>query len=100
MRSSRPKETKSPCLRESAGGPVQNLVAIPTKGDQVGLSIVAKGAAPYQVVNIEILRASTFLASPTIALQDFPAQPRIELRLLSNSGSFLRTGIIHVAHCS
>ena len=56
---------------------MQNLVAFPAKRDQVGLSIVTKGAAPSQVVNIEILRASTFLTAPTVAFQDFPAQPCI-----------------------
>jgi predicted RNA-binding protein with TRAM domain len=33
---------------------VQNLVAFPTKRDQVGFSVVTKGAAPSDVVNIEI----------------------------------------------
>jgi hypothetical protein len=42
------------------------LVAFPAKRDQVGLSIVTKGAALYDVVNIEILGASTFLTAPTI----------------------------------
>ena len=44
---------------KSAGGAVQKLVAFPAKRDQVGLCIVTKAAAPSQVVNIEILRAST-----------------------------------------
>ena len=79
---------------------MQNFVAFPTKSDQVGLSIVAKGAAPYHVVNIEILGAPTFLTPPAVAFQDFPAQPRIELRFFPNSRPFLRRRIIHVARSS
>jgi hypothetical protein len=71
------EETKSPCRLESAGGPVQMLVAFPAKRDQVGLYVVAKGAAPSHVVNIEVLGASTYLTAPTVTLQDFPIQPRI-----------------------
>jgi hypothetical protein len=62
---------------KSAGEPVQKLVAFPAKRDQVGLGIVTKAAAPSQVVNIEILGASTFLTAPTITLQDFSTQPGI-----------------------
>jgi hypothetical protein len=51
---------------------VQNLVALPAKRDQIGLCVVTQGAAAYQVVNIEILGASTFLTPPTVAFQDFP----------------------------
>ena len=82
---------------KSAGGPVQKLVAFPAKRDQVGLCIVTKSAAQSQVVNIEILRASTFLTAPTITLQDFSTQPDIQLGRLSNSRPFLRSGIIHGA---
>jgi hypothetical protein len=56
---------------------VQDLVALPTKRYQVGLCIVAKDAAPLDVVNIEILRASTLLTAPPIAFQDFPSQSGI-----------------------
>ena len=56
---------------------MQDLVAFPTKRDQVGLYVVAKGAAPSHVVNIEVLGASTYLAAPTVTLQDFSMQPRI-----------------------
>ena len=80
-------------------GSVQNLVALPTKRDQVGLCIVTQGAAQYHVVNIEILGASTFLTAPTITLQDFSAQTRIYLRSLSNSRVCFQSRIIHVA-CS
>jgi hypothetical protein len=61
----------------SYGEPVLNLVAFPTQRDQVGLSILTKSAAPPDVVNVEILGASAFLAAPTISLQDFPSQPGI-----------------------
>jgi hypothetical protein len=56
---------------------VYELVAVSTKRDQIGLVVVAKRTAPLDVVNVEILRASTCLAAPTIALQDFLSQPRI-----------------------
>jgi hypothetical protein len=82
---------------KSAGGPVQKLVAFPTERDQVGLYIATKAAAPSQVVNIEILGASTFLTAPAITLQDFSTQPGISPRRLSNSRPFLRSGIIHGA---
>ena len=71
-------------------------MAFPAKRDQVRLYIVTKGAAPSYVVNIEVLRASTFLTAPAITFQDFSAQSRIELGQLSNSGPSLRSGIIHV----
>ena len=56
---------------------MQNLVAFSTKRDQVGLCVVTKGTAPSYVVNIEIRRASTLLAAPTITLQYLCMQPRI-----------------------
>ena len=49
------KETKSSCRRRSAGGPMENLVAFPTKCDQVSLCVITKGAPPSHVVNIEVL---------------------------------------------
>lgn len=54
--------------------PVQNLVAFPTKRDQVGLRIVTKGAAPSDVVNVEVLGASAALTVPAITVQDFPSR--------------------------
>jgi hypothetical protein len=74
---------------------MQHFVAFPAKNDQIGLSVVTKSAAPCHVVNIEILSASTSLATPTVAFQDFSVQPRVNLRRLSNSGPFLRNRIIH-----
>src|SRR5579863_9933544 len=71
------KETRSSCRRWSADGPVQNLVAFPAKRDQVGFGVVTQRAAPSDVVNVQILRASTMLAPPTVAFQDFPTQARI-----------------------
>jgi hypothetical protein len=49
-------------------------MAFPAKRDQVDLSVVTKGAAWFDVVNIEILGASTVLTVPTISFQDFSAQ--------------------------
>jgi len=75
---------------------VQNLVAFPTERDQVGLSVVTKGAAPSHVVNIESLGTSTSLTSPTISLQDFSTQHRVLLRRQSNSRPLGGNGIGHV----
>jgi len=71
-------------------GTVQNLVAFPTKRDQVGLHVLSKGAAPSQVVNIEILEAATYLTAPVIARQDPLAQPRIRDGRCADSMPLLR----------
>jgi hypothetical protein len=76
---------------------MQNVMARPTKRDQVGLRVVTKGAAPCYVVNIEVLEASTFLTAPTITLQDFSTQHRIYAGHLSNSRPFSHSRIILVA---
>jgi hypothetical protein len=55
-----------------AGESVENLMAFPTKCDEVGLSVIPKSATPNHVMNVEILRASTTLTAPTISLQNFP----------------------------
>jgi hypothetical protein len=57
-------------FKSTHGGSVQDLVAFPAKRDQVGFGVVTQGAASSDVVNIEILGASTFLAAPTITFQD------------------------------
>jgi hypothetical protein len=64
-------------VRRVTGGRLQKLVAFPTTREQVGLYVVTKGTAPYQMVNIEILGGSTLLTAPTISLQDFSTQLRI-----------------------
>ena len=56
---------------------MRELMAFPAKRDQVRLCVVTKSAAPYHVVNIEILGASTLLTAPSIAFQDFSTQLRI-----------------------
>ena len=56
---------------------MENLVAFPTKCDQVGLCVVSKVASPSQMMNVEIPEGSAFLAAPTITLEDFLMQPRI-----------------------
>jgi hypothetical protein len=43
------------CCWETAGGVVPHLMAFPAKRDQVDLCVVTEGAAPYQMVHIEIL---------------------------------------------
>jgi hypothetical protein len=78
-------------------GTVQNLVAFPAKRDQVGPRVLSKGAAPSQVVNIEILEAATYLTSPVIARQDLLAQPRIRDGRWADSMPLLRNRVAHVA---
>jgi hypothetical protein len=46
-------------------------MTFPAKGDQVALGVVTKGAPPYYVVYIEILRASALLTAPTVTIQYF-----------------------------
>ena len=50
---------------------MHQLVAFPTKRDQVGFQVVTKCATSSQGVNIEILEAATYLTAAVIALQDF-----------------------------
>ena len=56
---------------------MENLVAFPTKGDQVGLCVVSKVASPSHMMNVEISEGSAFLAAPTVAFQDNATQPRV-----------------------
>jgi hypothetical protein len=72
-------DSESSCLRELAGTSVKNLMALPTKRDQVGFCIIANSAPPCHMMNVEIPRASTALTAPTISLQDFAAQQRIKV---------------------
>lgn len=72
-------------------GPVQSLVAFPTKCYEVLLRVVTEGAAPSHVVDIEIPEGSAFLTTPTVAFQDHTTQRRIKSRRQSNSGPFLRS---------
>ena len=55
----------------AGGGAVQDSVAYSAKCYQVGLGVVAKGAASCDVVNVEIPRASALLTMPTVPAQDF-----------------------------
>jgi hypothetical protein len=79
---------------KSGGGPVQKLVAFPTKRDQVGLCIVTKAAAPSmsghtvaKIISAEDLqsffketRQKLFEIAPD-ALASFHAQVKIDGRL-------------------
>ena len=69
-------------------------MAVPTKRNEIRLDIITKCAAPSHVVNIEILKAATYLTAPSIALQDFFPQPRIRHGRHSDS-SLLRKGVAH-----
>ena len=76
-------------LRARKGGPVQDLVAFPTKRDEVAFRVVSIGASAFHVVNVEIPERSTLLAAPTVALQHHPTEHRIKPLRRSNSRSFL-----------
>jgi len=56
---------------------MENLVAFPKKGDQVGLCVVSKVASPSHMMNVEISEGSAFLAAPPVAFQDNATQPRV-----------------------
>jgi hypothetical protein len=47
---------------------VDELMAFSAKRNQVGFCVVTEGAATSYVVNIEVPRSSTLLATPTITL--------------------------------
>ena len=49
------------------------------------------------MVNIEILKAATYLTAPVIARQDFFPQPRIRHGLQLDSRPLLRNRVAHVA---
>ena len=49
---------------------MEDLVAFPTKGDQVGLCVVSKGASPSHMMNVQIPEGSTLLTAPTVPFQD------------------------------
>jgi hypothetical protein len=72
-------------------GPVQSVVALPTKCYEVRLRVVTEGAAPSHVVDIEIPEGSAFLTTPTVALQNHATQLRIRSRRRSNPRLFLRS---------
>ena len=76
---------------------MQNLVAFPTKRDQVGFQVLSECAAPPQVVNIEILEAATYLTVPVITRQDLFAQRRISDRGDPDSRPLMRNRVAHLA---
>ena len=70
---------------------MQDLVAVPTKRDEVGLRVVTESASPSHVVNVKVPERSTLLAAPTVALQNDATQLRIKSLRRSNSWPFLRS---------
>ena len=66
---------------------MHDLVAFPTKRDQVGLRVVSLGASPSHMMDVQIPEGSTFLTTPTVAFQDHATQRRIWLWSLSNSSA-------------
>jgi hypothetical protein len=43
---------------------MQQSMTFPAERDQVCLGVATESAAPYQMVNIEVLRTSTLLTAP------------------------------------
>ena len=72
-------------------GPVQSLMAFPTKRDEVAFRVVTEGASPFHMVNVQIPERSAFLTTPTVAFQSHASQRRIMPRRRSNSRPFLRS---------
>ena len=72
-------------------GPVQSLMAFPTKRDEVAFRVVTEGASPFDMVNFQIPERSPFLTTPTVAFQSHASQRRIKPRRRSNPRSFLRS---------
>ena len=67
---------------------MQNLVAFPTKRDQVGLGIVTMGTASYLVVNIKFSKPPHFW-------QRQPSRSKISLRSLAYTlGAFGVRGLL------
>ena len=72
-------------------------MAFPAKRNQISLDIVTKRAAPFQVVNIEILEAPTYLTAPVVTHQYFFTQPRIRDGRYSNPRPLSQDGTTHLA---
>ena len=64
---------------------VQTLMAFSAERDEVALRVVTQCTSVFQVVNIEILRKSTYLTSPSIASEDLPLQLPIGITVESKS---------------
>jgi hypothetical protein len=57
------------------------------KGDEVFFHIASQNAAWLNMMELEILGGSTFLASPAIALEHLLAKPLVRIRVQSNPRS-------------
>jgi hypothetical protein len=53
---------------------VSVLVALDAKSYEILSRIIAQSTPRLNVMNLEILHASTRLATPAVSLQDFPAK--------------------------
>jgi hypothetical protein len=56
-------------------------MAIRTESDQIFLLVVAQSAPPLNVMDLEAFHPPAPLASPSIPLQDFPAELAIGFRI-------------------
>jgi hypothetical protein len=72
-------------------------MASSTERNQISFGIVAECATSSQVVNIEILKASTSLTAPVVTHQDFFTQLRIWNGRYPNSRPLSQDGVAHRA---
>jgi hypothetical protein len=54
---------------------MRSAVTVPAQRNQVQIAVVAGSTPRSDVMDIEILAPPTSLASPAIALKDFPPHP-------------------------
>ena len=60
---------------------VDVVVAVSAERDQIFICVVTQPASRVNVVNLKTIRATTALASPTVALQHFVVEFAIRIRV-------------------
>jgi hypothetical protein len=64
------------------------VMARPAEGDQILCNVIAQSAPRLNVMDLKNLHSSTRLASPAVALQNFPAEMAIRLRIKPQPGTY------------
>ena len=72
-------------------------MAFPTKRNEIRLDIITKCAAPSHVVNIEILKAATYLTAPSYRAPGFLSAASHTTRTSLGLEALLRKGVAHFA---
>ena len=68
--------------------PMHLFVAFITQRDQILFLVIARLAAEFQVMYLQVLHAPADLASPVVPLQHLPMQRAVALRIESESRTF------------